>query len=107
MGFLNLRSEVTIQAETLFKSIAAKVPSIEGEFESIAHCFKFETIRKKEKLIIEGHNAGKIFFIQIGLLVSYKTLDSGDTQWSVCENFWMGDLNGFIKAQKRCLPLRH
>jgi hypothetical protein len=104
-----LKSEVNIQAETLFKSIVAKAPAIKGEFESIAHCFKFETICKKEKLVIEGNNTAKAFFIQKGLLFSYKTLDSGNIQVVrfAKENFWIGDLNSFLTAQKRCLPLRH
>ena len=91
-----------MQAETLFKSIAAKAPAIESEFESISHCFKFETICKKEKLVIEGHNTAKAFFIQKGLLVSYKTLDSGDIQVVrfAKENFWIGDLNSFLTGSK-------
>jgi CRP/FNR family transcriptional regulator, anaerobic regulatory protein len=97
-----LRSDLNIQAETLFKSIAAKAPAIESEFESIAHYFKFETISKKGKLVIEGHNTGKAFFIQKGLLVSYKTLDSGDIQVVrfAKENFWIGDLNSFLTGSK-------
>ena len=97
-----MRSDVNIQAETLFKSIAAKAPAIENEFESIGHYFKLETICKKEKLVIEGHNTAKAFFIQKGLLVSYKTLDSGDIQVVrfAKENFWIGDLNSFLTGSK-------
>ena len=97
-----MRSDVNIQAETLFKSIAAKAPAIESEFESIADYFKLETICKKEKLVIEGHNTARVFFIQKGLLVSYKTLDSGDIQVVrfAKENFWIGDLNSFLTGSK-------
>ena len=97
-----MRSDINIQAETLFKSIAAKAPAIENEFESIADYFKFETIGKKEKLVTEGHNTDKAFFIQKGLLFSYKTLDSGDIQVVrfAKENFWIGDLNSFIMGAK-------
>ena len=97
-----MTSDVNIQAETLFKSIVAKAPAIKGEFESIAHCFKFETICKKEKLVIEGNNTAKAFFIQKGLLFSYKTLDSGNIQVVrfAKENFWIGDLNSFLTGSK-------
>lgn len=86
----------------LFKSIVSKVPRMEGEFESIAHYFKFSTIGKKEKLVSEGHYSDKAFFIQKGLLFSYKTLDSGEIQVIrfAKENHWIGDLNSFLTGSK-------
>jgi CRP-like cAMP-binding protein len=97
-----LKSGVNISAETLFRSIVSKAPVTEDEFESFAHYFEYETIAKKEKLVTEGHYTDKTFFIQKGLLFSYKTLDNGDIQVVrfAKENFWIGDLNSFITGAK-------
>jgi CRP-like cAMP-binding protein len=97
-----LKSDVNISAETLFKSIVSKAPAAEKEFESIVHYFKYETIDKKQKLVTEGHYINKAFFIQKGLLFSYKTLDSGEIQVVrfAKENFWIGDLNSFLTGAK-------
>jgi len=97
-----LTNDVNIFPETLFKSIVSKAPVNENEFESIAPYFKYETICKKQKLVTEGHYTDKAFFIQKGLLVSYKTLDNGDIQVVrfAKENFWIGDLNSFLTGAK-------
>jgi CRP-like cAMP-binding protein len=97
-----LKSDVNIFPDTLFKSIVSKAPVNENEFESIAPHFKYETICKKQKLVAEGHYTDKAFFIQKGLLFSYKTLDSGDIQVVrfAKENFWIGDLNSFLMGAK-------
>jgi CRP-like cAMP-binding protein len=97
-----LNSDITIPAESLFKSIVAKVPQIEDNFRSIAHCFQYSKIDKKEKLVTEGHYTDKAYFIQKGLLFSYKTLDSGEMQVVrfAKENFWIGDLNSFITGSR-------
>lgn len=97
-----MKSDVNISAETLFKSIVSKAPLAENEFEFIVHYFKYETIDKKQKLVTEGHYADRAFFIQKGLLFSYKTLDSGDIQVVRFgkENFWIGDLNSFLTGAK-------
>jgi len=74
----------------------------EDEFQSIAHLFGWETIGKKQKLVTEGHYTDKAYFIQKGLLFSYKTLDNGEIQVVrfAKENFWIGDLNSFIMGAK-------
>jgi CRP-like cAMP-binding protein len=97
-----LKSDANISADTLFKSIVSKAPAAEKEFESIVHHFKYETIDKKQRLVTEGHYTNKAFFIQKGLLFSYKTLDNGDTQVVRFgkENFWIGDLNSFLTGAK-------
>jgi CRP-like cAMP-binding protein len=97
-----LTSDVNIFPDTLFKSIVSKAPVNENEFDLIAPHFKFETICKKQKLVAEGHYTDKAFFIQKGLLFSYKTLDSGDIQVVrfAKENFWIGDLNSFLMGAK-------
>ena len=59
-----LKSDVNISAEALFKSVLSKAPMSEDEFHSIAHLFEYETIGKKQKLVTEGHNTDKAFFIQ-------------------------------------------
>ena len=97
-----MNSDVNISTGTLFNSIVSKAPAAEKEFESILHYFKYETIDKKQKLLTEGHYTDKAFFIQKGLLFSYKTLDSGDIQVVrfAKENFWIGDLNSFLTGAK-------
>jgi len=97
-----LKSDVNISAEALFKSVLSKAPMSEDEFHSIAHLFEYETIGKKQKLVTEGHNTDKAFFIQKGLLFSYKTLENGEIQVVrfAKENFWIGDLNSFIMGAK-------
>jgi len=97
-----LKSDVNISSETLYNSIVSKAAVTKAEFESIAQYFKYETIDKKQKLVTEGHYTGKAFFIQKGLLFSYKTLDSGDIQVVRFgkENFWIGDLNSFLTGAK-------
>ena len=97
-----MKSDVNISSETLYNSIVSKAAVTKAEFESIAQYFKYETIDKKQKLVTEGHYTGKAFFIQKGLLFSYKTLDSGDIQVVRFgkENFWIGDLNSFLTGAK-------
>ncbi len=97
-----MKSDVNISAESLFKSIVSKAPAAEKEFEHIVCYFRYETIDKKQKLVSEGHYIDKAFFIQKGLLFSYKTLDSGDIQVVrfAKENFWIGDLNSFLTGAK-------
>jgi CRP-like cAMP-binding protein len=97
-----LKSDVHIPSETLFKSIVSKVPGAGKDFEAIVQHFQYETICKKQKLVTEGHFTGKAFFIQKGLLFSYKTLDSGEIQVVrfAKENFWIGDLNSFLTGTK-------
>ena len=82
--------------------MVAKVPRMESEFEFIAEEFKYMTIDKKAKLVVEGHYTDKAFFIQKGLLFSYKTLDSGEIQVVrfAKENHWIGDLNSFLSGSK-------
>ena len=97
-----MKRDVNISAETLFRSIVSKAPVTEDEFESFAHHFTYETIAKKERLVTEGHYTDKTFFVQKGLLCSYKTLDNGEIQVVrfAKENFWIGDLNSFITGAK-------
>jgi CRP-like cAMP-binding protein len=92
----------TMIAESLYKSILSKVPEIENEFEFLANHFECLTTGKKQKLVIEGHHSERTFFVQKGLLYSYKTLDSGDIQvvQIAKENYWIGDLYSFISGSK-------
>jgi CRP-like cAMP-binding protein len=97
-----VKSDVNISPQSLFRSIVSKAPMTEAEFDTIAHNFNYETIDKKQRLVTEGHYTNKAFFIQKGLLFSYKTLDSGDIQVVrfAKENFWIGDLNSFMTGAK-------
>jgi CRP-like cAMP-binding protein len=91
----------------LFTDITSKVACTEKEFDIFSHYFKHSTIRKKEKLVTQGHPNDRAFFIESGLLYSYKTLDSGDIQviQFAKENYWFGDLYSFLSGSKALFTL--
>lgn len=89
-------------AKTLFENIRSKVALTEKEFESFSHYFTYSTICKKEKLVLEGHYNNKAFFIEKGLMFSFKTLDTGDMQviQIAKEYYWISDLYSFLSGSR-------
>ena len=75
-----------------------KVNFTDIEVEKILSYFQKVTIKKKEVLIYSEHKNDKLFFIEKGLLYSYKTLDTGETQviQFAKENGWISDLYSFL-----------
>jgi CRP-like cAMP-binding protein len=88
------------QYQTLFKSLSSRVRLTETEFESIAHFFTRVTIEKKHTLISEGDFNKQAFFVEQGLLFSYKTLHSGDIQVIQFgkEGHWISDLYSYLSG---------
>ena len=88
--------------ESLYHHISSKVSISKSEFELFADNFKVKSIGKKQKLVEEGKENDKIYFIEKGLLFSYKQLDSGAIQviQFAKEDYWISDLYSFISGSK-------
>jgi CRP-like cAMP-binding protein len=82
----------------LFKEIGSRVALTQNEFDAVAAHFTYSTINKKHKLVSEGRPNEKAFFIQKGLIFSYRTMESGDIQVVQFgkENHWISDLYSFL-----------
>ncbi len=93
--------------QSLYENINAKISISLVEFELFADCFKAKSIRKKGKLIEEGKSNNKLFFVEKGLLYSYKQLDNDATQviQFAKENYWISDLYSFLSASKALFTL--
>lgn len=67
------------------------------ELEDIVSFFHPVKVKKKEIVIHEERNNNKLFFIEKGLLCSYKTLENGDLQviQFAKEGGWISDLFSF------------
>lgn len=88
--------------ESLYRNISSKVLISKSEFELFADSFKARIINKKQKLVEEGEHNDKIYFIEKGLLFSYKPLDNGNIQviQFAKEDYWISDLYSFISGSK-------
>jgi len=94
--------------QVLFKEIRSRVALSQDEFEAVAAYFTYSTINKKHKLVSEGRPNDKAFFIQKGLLFSYRTMESGDTQVVQFGKEIIGFpiCTVFCPARRRCFPLK-
>lgn len=88
--------------EQLLKYIQEKVKISEDEFGTIAHNFDTILVKKKSNLIVEEKLNDRIYFVEKGLLYTYKTLDDGNTQviQFTKENNWISDLYSFFSSSK-------
>ncbi len=88
--------------ETLYQNINLKISISKADFELFSDCFKARSIIKKQKLVEEEKSNDKLYFVEKGLLFSYKQLDNGDTQviQFVKENNWISDLFSFLTGSK-------
>ena len=86
-------SKILLQS---FLKSKANLTDIEAE--EILSYFQKVSIKKKEVLIYSEHKNDKLFFIEKGLLYSYKILDNGETQviQFAKENGWISDLYSFF-----------
>lgn len=68
----------------------------------MAHFFTRLAIEKKHTLISEGHFNKQAFFVEQGLLFSYKTLQNGDIQVIQFgkEGHWISDLYSYISGSR-------
>ena len=94
--------------ETLFKSIRSKIELNDSEFASISGYFKPVHVSKKDILVVEGKSNDKLYFIEKGLLFSYKTLDNGNLQviQFAKENYWISDLYSFFSGAKSLFSIQ-
>lgn len=88
--------------QCLYQNINSKISISKADFDVFADCFKARLIKKKQKLVEEGQANDKIYFVEKGVLFSYKQLDNGDTQviQFAKENYWISDLYSFISGSK-------
>ncbi len=87
-----------MENEILLSDVQSKIPISENEFESFAKLLVRKKIKKKDKLIEEGKKNDKVYFIEKGLVYSYKIVDDGYTQviQFAKENYWITDLCSFF-----------
>lgn len=64
-------------AHVVFDEIKKRVPMTEDDWSRIEPFFTFTTIAKRETLVTQGRPCDKAFFIQKGLLYSYRIIKSG------------------------------
>jgi CRP/FNR family transcriptional regulator, anaerobic regulatory protein len=86
--------------QTLYKNIRSKVEFNDDEFEHISEYFKQTNVSKKEILVVEEKPNDKLYFIEKGLLFSFKTLDNGSAQviQFAKEDYWISDLCSFFSG---------
>jgi CRP-like cAMP-binding protein len=92
----------------LYQDINKWVEGIsEEEFERIRPYFKLLTTNKKQSLITAGDLNNKMFFVESGLVYSYKTLDSGQIRVITFarETDWISDLESFLSGTRAQLSV--
>src|SRR5262252_2456630 len=79
----------------------------EDEWSPIEPFFRFSTAKKKETLVTQGQPCDNAFFIQKGLLFSYRTVESGESQVVQFgqEHHWFGDLHSFLTGKDALFSL--
>lgn len=94
-------------ARIVFDEIRKRVPMTEDEWSRIEPLFTFSTVKKKETLVTQGEPCDKAFFIQKGLLYSYRTLENGESQVVQfgLDRHWFGDLHSFLTGQDALFSL--
>lgn len=92
----------------LYQNIQSKVSISKADFKKFADCFELRTISKKQKLVEEGKPNNKLYFIEEGLLFSYKMLDNGNQQviQFAKENYWISDLYSFFSGEKALFTIQ-
>jgi len=86
--------------QLLLQNLQSKIALTDQEFESFAALFVKKNVKKKELLIEEGKKNDRVYFIEKGLVYSYKTLHDGNTQviQFAKENYWVTDLFSFFNS---------
>ncbi|QKG51402.1 Crp/Fnr family transcriptional regulator [Hymenobacter sp. BRD67] len=97
-----------MNSDLLFQNIRSKVDVSPDEFEAMKGAFRYTSIKKGDLLVTEEGLNDKMFFIEKGLLFSYKTLDSGEVQviQFAKENFWMADLCSFFSGSTALFTIK-
>ena len=94
--------------QALYKSMRSKIKLTQTEFELISGYFKSTQVVKKEVLVAEDTSNDKLYFIEKGLLFSYKTLDNGHVQviQFAKEDYWISDLCSFFSGTKSLFSIQ-
>ena len=94
-------------AHVVFDEIQKRVPMTEDDWRRIEPFFTFSTIKKKDTLVTQGRPCDKAFFIQKGLLYSYRTIETGDSQVVQFgqDHHWIGDLHSFLTGKDALFSL--
>jgi CRP-like cAMP-binding protein len=94
--------------QTLYTSIHSKIDLNNSEFELIGSYFQSTYINRKDILVAEGKSNDKLYFVEKGLLFSYKTLENGNEQviQFAKENYWMSDLCSFFSGAVSLFSIR-
>jgi CRP-like cAMP-binding protein len=73
----------------------------DDDWSHIETFFTFSTVDKKDTLISQGRPHDRAFFIQKGLLYSYRTIENGESQVVQFgqEHHWFGDLHSFLTGK--------
>lgn len=84
----------------LLHNIQSKIAITDIEFDLFDDFFGKIHIKKNKKLVEEGKKNDKVYFIEKGLIYSYKTLDNGKIQviQFAKENYWVTDLCSFFNS---------
>jgi CRP-like cAMP-binding protein len=82
----------------LLQNIQSKISIAENDFEAFANLFTKKSVKKNQKLVEERQKNDHLYFIEKGLVFSYKTLDNGTTQviQFAKEDYWITDLCSFF-----------
>ena len=88
-------------AHIVLDDIRKRVPMTEDDWSRIEPFFTFSTITKRETLVTQGRACDKAFFIQKGLLYSYRIIESGERQVVQFgqDHNWFGDLHSFLTGK--------
>jgi len=91
----------------VFEEIKKRVPMTEDDWSRIEPFFRFSTVKKKKTLVTQGQPFHDAFFIQKGLLFSYRTVESGESQvvQFAQERHWIGDLHSFLTGKDALFSL--
>jgi CRP-like cAMP-binding protein len=94
--------------QALYESIHSKVGLTTSEFELISAYFEAVHVTKKATLTTEGKANDRLYFIEKGLLFSYKTLENGNMQviQFAKEDFWISDLCSFFSGSQALFSIQ-
>lgn len=94
--------------QSLFDNINSKVSVSNADLETVEGYFKSHAIKKNAEILSEGNYNNKLYFVEKGLLYSYKTLGNGNLQviQFARENYWISDLYSFLSDSKSLFSVK-
>jgi CRP-like cAMP-binding protein len=94
-------------AHIVLDEIRKRVPMPEDDWSRIEPLFTFLTVKKRETLVTQGRPCDRAFFIQKGLLYSYRIIESGESQVVQFgqDRHWFGELHSFLTGKDALFSL--